>query len=241
MAGQRASAAGKSSRPRPARAASGGPARAQATGRDAATGRNASGGDTNGRAGSVDRAAHLARLRAVVEPVITEAGYDLEALSVSRVGRRHLVRIAVDSDAGVDLDAVAELSRRISSALDAVEEAGDELIAGEYELEVGSPGVDRPLTEPRHWRRSVSRLVQVRAGDRQVTGRVVGADADAVDLDIDGTTNRFRYDDLGPGRVQIEFKRLAALDAEDLSDEDLAADDDFVDDDDEDVEGEDEE
>ncbi|WP_432836237.1 ribosome maturation factor RimP [Dactylosporangium sp. CA-092794] len=167
---------------------------------------------------------HRQRLLAVVEPVVTAGGYDLEDLSVTRVGRRHLLRIAVDSDAGVDLDAVAELSRGISSALDDAEAGGDELIAGEYELEVGSPGVDRPLTLPRHWRRNRARLVKVRAGGQEVTGRVVAVDDAAVTLDVDGDRQTHTYGDLGPGRVQVELKRLAELPDPDDQDFDEAED-----------------
>ena len=57
------------------------------------------------------------------------------------------------------------LSRDISTALDAAEESGGELVPGEYELEVGTRGVDRPLTLPRHWRRNVGRLVKVTVAD----------------------------------------------------------------------------
>jgi ribosome maturation factor RimP len=165
---------------------------------------------------------HRQRLLAVVEPVVAAGGYDLEDLTVTRVGRRHLLRIAVDSDSGVDLDTVAELSRGISAALDAAEAGGDELIAGEYELEVGSPGVDRPLTEPRHWRRNRSRLVKVTAGGGEVTGRVVAADDAGVTLDVDGAARTHAYAELGPGRVQVELKRLAELpepDDEDIDDD----------------------
>ena len=105
-----------------------------------------------------DPAAHRARLRAVITPVVEEAGYDLEDLAVSRAGRRHLLRIVVDADGGVSLDGVADLSRDVSAALDRAEESGGAFTAGEYVLEVGSPGVDRPLTLPRHWRRNIGRL-----------------------------------------------------------------------------------
>jgi ribosome maturation factor RimP len=159
-------------------------------------------------------AAHRAGVRAVVEPVVVAAGFDLEDLSVTRVGRRHLVRVAVDSDTGVDLDAVADLSRKLSAALDEAEAGGDELITGEYELEVGSPGVDRPLTLPRHWRRNIGRLVRVRVGERQFTGRVTAADAEAVVFDAE----RFAHADLGPGLVQVELKRLAELPDPELED-----------------------
>jgi ribosome maturation factor RimP len=163
-----------------------------------------------------------------MEPVITGAGYDLEELAVSRAGRRHIVRVVVDGDGGMGLDAIADVSREISTALDAAEHSGGELFAGEYQLEVGSPGVDRPLTQPRHWRRNVGRLVKVRAADRQLTGRILAAGDAGVTLDVDGAAQEAAYGVLGPGRVQIEFNRLAELgepDEDDLADDDLADDD----------------
>jgi ribosome maturation factor RimP len=147
------------------------------------------------------------RLTEIVAPLVARAGYDLEDLGISRVGRRHLVRVVVDADGGISLDAVAELSRQVSEALDAAEVSGDELISGEYQLEVSSPGVDRPLTEPRHWRRNIGRLVKVKAGDRQVVGRIQVAGGAGVVLDVDGVAAELGYDRLGPGRVQVEFAR----------------------------------
>lgn len=194
-------------------------------------------------------------------------GYDLEDISVSRAGRRHVVRIIVDGDGGINLDAVADVSRAISAALDLAEETGGDLIAGEYQLEVSSPGVDRPLTLPRHWRRNVGRLVKVTtkgpgrsapeqrtadpatgdrpATERQVTARVIAADDERVRFDLDGTSGEWAYADLGPGRVQVEFSRLDEVADEDLAeiddDQSDMHDDDLpeIDDtDDEDVEGE---
>jgi len=146
-----------------------------------------------------------ARLREVIGPVVERAGYDLEELAVSRVGRKHLVRVVVDGDDGVSLEAVAELSRQISPALDAAEEAAGDFMSNEYRLEVSSPGVDRPLTEPRHWRRNTGRLVRVGVDGHPVVGRVVAADATGVVLDVDGTPRQVAYDRMGPARVQIEF------------------------------------
>ncbi|MEV4629228.1 ribosome maturation factor RimP [Micromonospora sp. NPDC049523] len=209
-----------------------------------------------------DLTARRAQLRAVIEPVVIAQGYDLEDISVSRAGRRHVVRIIVDGDGGINLDAVADVSRAISAALDLAEETGGDLIAGEYQLEVSSPGVDRPLTLPRHWRRNVGRLVKVTTkgagrsapeqrtadpapGERQVTGRVIAADDERVRFDLDGTSGEWAYADLGPGRVQVEFSRLDEVadsdlaeiddDESDMHDDDLP---DIDDTDDEDVEGE---
>ncbi|GAA2513680.1 ribosome maturation factor RimP [Pilimelia columellifera subsp. columellifera] len=160
------------------------------------------------------------RVRAIVEPVVVAAGYDLEDLAMSRAGRRHLLRLTIDADGGITLDAVAVVSRAVSAALDAAEESGGVLFDGEYSLEVGSPGVDRPLRLPRHWGRNVGRLVrvQVRAEDaeRRLTGRVVAADDEGVCLDVDGDEQSFGYERLGPGRVQIEFNRLDEVTDDDL-------------------------
>ncbi|GAA2544379.1 hypothetical protein GCM10010435_11120 [Winogradskya consettensis] len=179
----------------------------------------------------IDLVAARARVRAVIEPVIATAGYDLEEVNLSRAGRRHVVRVLVDADGGISLDDVAVVSREISNALDAAEEAGGEVLAGEYQLEVGSPGIDRPLTLPRHWRRNVSRLVTVTVAGKSVTGRVTSADDNGIVLDGDRPV---AFADLGPGKVQIEFKRLdEAVFPDDEDDED---DDDLEDDDDEDDE-----
>ncbi|BCJ42398.1 hypothetical protein GCM10010168_08600 [Actinoplanes ianthinogenes] len=161
----------------------------------------------------IDLTAARARLREVVEPVITKAGYDLEDLTLTRAGRRFVVRVLIDTDGGISLDDVATVSREVSEALDSAEEQGGELLAGEYQLEVGSPGVDRPLTEPRHWRRNTGRLVAVNG----LTGRVLSTADSGVTLEVDGAPREVPWADLGPGRVQIEFKRM---DEADFGDED---------------------
>jgi len=108
----------------------------------------------------------------------------------------------VDSDQGVSLDDAATISRQLSAALDTVAVMGD----FPYTLEVSSPGVDRPLTDPRHWRRAVGRLVQVTAAEAgPLTGRIVAADSDGVTLDVEGARRRFGYAALGAGAVQVEF------------------------------------
>jgi ribosome maturation factor RimP len=185
----------------------------------------------------IDLVAAKARVRAVIEPVVVAAGFDLEDVNLSRAGRRHVVRVLVDADGGISLDDVAVVSREISQALDTAEETQGEVLAGEYQLEVGSPGVDRPLTLPRHWRRNVSRLVTVTVAGRSLTGRITAADETGVVLDVDGKSTEIPYADLGPGKVQIEFKRLDEAVFPDEPDEGDEDEDD--EDDDEDGEGED--
>lgn len=137
-------------------------------------------------------------------PVVARLGLDLEDVTVSVVGRRSVVRVIVDGDDGVDLDAVADVSRAISEQLDADDADG---FTGPYVLEVSSPGVDRPLTEPRHWRRAAGRLVLVPVDGEPVTARVSGVADDGVQLDVDGTSRTVGWSSLGAGKVQVEFSR----------------------------------
>jgi ribosome maturation factor RimP len=145
------------------------------------------------------------RIANVIQKAVHASGMDLESVRVTAAGRRRLLRVVVDSDRGVSLDAAAALSRELSLVLDDTGVMGDY----PYTLEVSSPGVDRPLTEPRHWRRAAGRLVKVKVADGgPVTGRVVSAGEAEVVMDIDGAAQHFAYARLGPGAIQIEFGRL---------------------------------
>jgi ribosome maturation factor RimP len=156
------------------------------------------------------------RLLSLVEPVVSAAGFEVDSLTVTAAGRRSILRLTVDADEGVDLDSVARVSRAVSDALD---EAGATAFAGPYSLEVSSPGVDRPLTDERHWRRATGRLVTVKADGKPVTARVVDVDPDGVTLrDASGKTIVAVWSTLGPGRVQVEFNRPADWETDDEND-----------------------
>ena len=158
-------------------------------------------GGSRSAAGPVDDK----RLAGLIQPVAAAAGMDLESVRVSAAGKRRLLRVIVDSDGGVSLDDAADISREISAALDAADTMGEI----PYTLEVSSPGVDRPLTEPRHWRRAAGRLVKVKtAAEGTVRGRIAATDSSGVTLDLDGTLREFAYNELGPGAVQVEFGRI---------------------------------
>jgi ribosome maturation factor RimP len=156
-------------------------------------------------------------LRSLAEPIVAGLDCDLEDVVIRQAGKRRLVRIVVDHrSGGLTLDLVASISREIARVLD------DSTVLGNspYVLEVTSPGVDRPLTLPRHWVRAIGRLVQVtpRAGDA-IVGRVLGADDSQALLDVDGTQTTVAYADLARAVVQVEFTRI---DEGELADEDLS-------------------
>lgn len=170
------------------------------------------------------------RVVAAVQPAVTGSGLVLEEVELARAGARTVVRVVVDlpDDAvgAVSSDALAAVSRAVSAAMDAVDGVlGDR----PYVLEVGSPGVSRPLTERRHWSRARTRLVAVPVAGVATTGRVVAVDDDGVLLDVDGEQRRAAWEDLGTGRVQVEFGRPTAADE---ADDELAADDELDEDED---------
>ncbi|GAA4531539.1 MULTISPECIES: ribosome maturation factor RimP [Nonomuraea] len=158
--------------------------------------------------GSASPRDHLMKL---LEPVVAAEGLDLEDVTVTKAGKRRLLRVVVDRDGGVSLDDVADVSQAVSAALD----EDDAMGAAPYTLEVSSPGVDRPLTEPRHWRRAAKRLVKAEMRDGGlIEGRVLSADDAGVDLEVDGAARRLDYQDLARGRVQVEFRRIDDVDGD---------------------------
>lgn len=142
------------------------------------------------------------RVRSVLAPLVTRHGFDLEDVTVTPAGRRKLLRVVVDRDGGVDLDAVAELGRAASRLLDETDPLGGQ----PYVLEVTSPGVDRPLREPRHWRRAVGRLVVVETEEGgELSGRLLAADEESVTVETAGERRRLAFGEVRRGRVQVEF------------------------------------
>ena len=163
--------------------------------------------------------ASASRLVEIVTPAVTAAGYDLEDLTVTAAGRRNVVRVLVDKDGGVTLDDVAAVSRAIGDALDLAEQSEPDLLGDSYVLEASSPGIARPLTEPRHWRRGSGRLVIVTQADGStVTGRIVSADDSAVVLEADGVEQVLPYAIAVSGAVQIEFSRKGNVEVDEEAD-----------------------
>jgi ribosome maturation factor RimP len=153
-------------------------------------------------------------IESVVRDAVAGTGFELENLEEVRAGQRRLIRVIIDSDNGVGLDDIAAVSRAVSLALD----EHDELIAGPYNLEVTSPGVDRPLTAPRHWRRNRQRLVRAwLVAGGELIGRIGDCDDDGVTLLASGALRRVLYTELRRAVVEVEFRpppaaELAALD-----------------------------
>ncbi|MEE2035057.1 ribosome maturation factor RimP [Rhodococcus chondri] len=108
------------------------------------------------------------RIVELVSDLLASQGYDLEDVVVTAAGKHSTVRLMVDSDAGLSLDEAARLSRLLSDSFDAVSEFGE----SPYVLEVTSPGIGRPLTLDRHWRRAQGRKAKVELADETIVGRI---------------------------------------------------------------------
>ncbi|MFJ2741263.1 ribosome maturation factor RimP [Streptomyces sp. NPDC087440] len=150
------------------------------------------------------------RLRELLEPLVAAQGLDLEEIEVAKAGRRRMLRIVVDAEEGVELDACAEVSRAISDKLDESDAMGDD----EYVLEVSSPGADRPLTERRHYVRATGRLAKLTLNDgAELIARILVVDEDGLDLEVPGvkgrkpTARRVEFADIAKARVEVEFNR----------------------------------
>lgn len=160
------------------------------------------------------------RLRPLLAPALTEAGFVLEDITVTPAGRRRVVRVVVDRtlDAGSEVSDPSE-PLTLDEVADATHVVGDELDRSEalgespYVLEVTSPGVDRPLAEPRHFQRNVGRLVVLTpTGGEPVTGRVLRAGADDLTVDVNGEHRTMPYAGLSRAVVQVEFSRRGGSD-----------------------------
>ncbi|MCF3124136.1 MULTISPECIES: ribosome maturation factor RimP [Streptomyces] len=150
------------------------------------------------------------RLRQLLEPLVTSQDLDLEEIEVASVGRKRVLRVVIDSEDGVDLDQIADVSRALSAKLDETDAMGE----GEYDLEVGSPGAERALSEHRHFVRAVDRLVKFQLTEGgELIARILTVDDEGLDLEVPGvkgrkaTTRRIAFDQIDKARVQVEFNR----------------------------------
>lgn len=149
--------------------------------------------------------ASLEAVRAAAEPVVASLGLELVDAEIVGSGRARTLRLTVDRPDGVDLDALAAASSPVSNALDAVD-----ALPGPYNLEISSPGVERPLRRPSEFRRFVGTPVSVKshevvAGARRHRGLLLEAGDDGIVLEVDGEPRPFAYDAIASARTVFEW------------------------------------
>jgi ribosome maturation factor RimP len=142
------------------------------------------------------------------------AGYEIEDVVIDARTRPPRITVIADGDNGLDLDTAATLSRSASALLDGLDSIGDH-----YVLEGSSPGVDRPLTSAKHFRRARGRKVDVVLSDgSQLTGRVGETNEDTVALVVragrDWAIREISVGDVVKAVVQVEFSPPAQAELE---------------------------
>lgn len=148
-----------------------------------------------------------ARLAALVNECVSGLGFDVEAIELTPAGNKRVLRIALDRDGGVGIDHITQATRALSEVLDASDVMGSQ----PYTLEVTSRGIDRPLTEPRHWRRNAGRLVRLRLDDdSSIDGRIGASDDEGVEIEGRTSSQRLTYDQISTALVQTELNRKDA-------------------------------
>lgn len=141
----------------------------------------------------------------LVRPVVEATGLELVEVGLHRENGRRVLRVIVDREGGVDLEEIAQASGRIGRRLDL---EGYE--PGPYELEVSSPGVERPLREPRDFARRVGEKVKVKTarpvhGTRTLTGVVVAVEPDGLTLATDAGECSVPFEDITSARTVFEW------------------------------------
>lgn len=148
-----------------------------------------------------DALAH--RLTELLTPVVEGKGLHLEGVRTTRAGRYSVVRVLVDLPDGpgdLDLDALGPVTAAVSAALDQADP-----VRGRYTLEVSTPGAERSLTTPRHFRRAVGHRATLTTAAQTLTGTVTSADETSVTLDVDGTTHTVAYPDVTGAQMVVTF------------------------------------
>lgn len=143
-------------------------------------------------------------LRTFVASVVADSGLELEAVDLVGPERQPTLRVVVDADGGVGIDAISSVSRALSRDLD---DAG---LMGQrrYTLEVTSRGLSSPLTAPKHWRRNAGRLVKATLeSGADVTGRILDSDDTGAVLDVRGKHRTVAFADVARAIVQAELNR----------------------------------
>ncbi|MEJ6574035.1 MAG: ribosome maturation factor RimP [Actinomycetes bacterium] len=138
-------------------------------------------------------------ISAVIRPIIEASGNYLEELTITSAGKVKILTVIVDSESHLNLDQITAVTKEISEVIEALEELGESA----FTLEVTSPGIDRPLTKPRHWRKNIDRLVKiVLTSGQDFQGRI----GEATETTVLVGDQKVSFEDIKRAVLEIEFK-----------------------------------
>ena len=134
-----------------------------------------------------------------IRPIIEASGNYLEELTITSAGKVKILTVIVDSDSHLNLDQITAVTKEISEVIETLQELGDSA----FTLEVTSPGIDRPLTKPRHWRKNFDRLVKITmTNGKDIQGRI----GEATEANVLVGDQKVSFEDIKRAVLEIEFK-----------------------------------
>ncbi|MDP2183741.1 MAG: ribosome maturation factor RimP [Actinomycetota bacterium] len=143
------------------------------------------------------------RVESLLTPEALRRGFEVVAVEVAGGHHQPLVRVYVDREGGIDIDAICEANKWISDVLDE-----DEHITSTYTLEVSSPGIERPLTKPEHFDRFVGENASIKTspidGRSHFAGTLLGREDNDLLVDVEGTTFRIPLESVQKARLKPE-------------------------------------
>ena len=140
-------------------------------------------------------------ISAVITPAINALGFYIEDITITSAGRRSLITVIVDGDTHLSLDQVTVATKAISEIMETISAVGD----NSFTLEVTSPGIDRPLSKPRHWHKNIDRLVKVVLLDGNVIlGRIKNSSQESAQVD-EAVVN---FSQIKRATLEVEFKQV---------------------------------
>ena len=138
-------------------------------------------------------------ISAAIRPIIEASGNYLEELTITSAGKVKILTVIVDSDSHLNLDQITAVTKEISEVIETLGELGDSA----FTLEVTSPGIDRPLTKPRHWRKNFDRLVKITmTSGKDIQGRI----GEATETNVLVGDQKVSFEDIKRAVLEIEFK-----------------------------------
>ena len=137
---------------------------------------------------------------AVITPAIESLGFYIEDITITAAGKRSMLTVIVDGDTHLSLDQVTVATKAISEIVENLPTLGN----NPFTLEVTSPGLDRPLTKPRHWRKNQDRLIKIILNDgKEINGRIKDSTESSVTVD----EKSINFADIKRATLEIEFKK----------------------------------
>jgi ribosome maturation factor RimP len=148
------------------------------------------------------------RLEKLLQPLVEDLGYEFVGLEYSSSPRHAVLRVYIDHEDGVDIDDCSRVSHEVAALLDV-----EDPISGQYNLEISSPGLDRPLFTREQYRRFTGEEVQVtlyapEAGRRKFKGRIIRVEGDCLVLEQDGAEVALNFNNIARARLVPDYDKL---------------------------------